>query len=222
LTEVVSAFTRRLKGKSLAPRQTTKAKRRFRHDFRRKFFKLEINALLIERATDLAEKYALRGYDAVQLAAASTANEARIAVNALPLILVSADNDLNAAATAEGLAVENPNDYLMKLSYKIIIYLAIALGIAHQGFAVYGGKFNLNVLWFIGSGFAMIFAGFLNLALVRISPTDWLIHILCIIANLTITILFVVALLTVLQEPQVFVGISIFALLTVFSFLQIK
>ncbi len=112
MTEVVSAFTRRLKGKSLAPRQTTKAKRRFRHDFRRKFFKLEINALLIERATDLAEKYALRGYDAVQLAAALTANEARIAVNALPLILVSADNDLNAAATAEGLAVENPNDYL--------------------------------------------------------------------------------------------------------------
>ena len=48
----------------------------------------------------------LRGYDAVQLAAAL---EVRLQVPLL--ILVSGDGDLNTAATAEGLPVENPNTY---------------------------------------------------------------------------------------------------------------
>ena len=110
----------------------------------------------------------------------------------------------------------------MKLSYKIVTFIAIALGILHLAFAAGRSNFNLNTLWFIGSGFAIIFAGFLNLALITISPKDLLVRTLCIIANLASTILFVVALLTVLQEPQVFVGISIFALLTIFSFLHKK
>ncbi len=108
----------------------------------------------------------------------------------------------------------------MNLGYKIIACLAILLGIIHQTFALGADKFTQNTLWFIGSGFAVIFAGFLNLALIKISPKDSLLRALCIIANLTITILFVVALLTVLREPQVFVGIGIFALLTVFSALE--
>ena len=59
----------------------------------------------------LATKHALRGYDAVQLAAALEANDERIADDLAPLILVSADDDLNTAAEAEGLKVENPNNY---------------------------------------------------------------------------------------------------------------
>ena len=108
----------------------------------------------------------------------------------------------------------------MNLGYKIITGLAILLGLIHQTFAFGANKFTQNTLWFIGSGFALIFAGFLNVALIKISPKDSLLRTLCIIANLTITILFVVALLTVLQEPQVFVGIGIFAVLTVFSVLE--
>ncbi|MDQ3714330.1 MAG: hypothetical protein M3388_19235 [Acidobacteriota bacterium] len=107
----------------------------------------------------------------------------------------------------------------MNLGYKIIACSGILLGIIHQTFALSVDKFTQNTLWFIGSGFAIIFVGFLNLALIKISPKDSLVRTLCIIANLTITILFVVALLTVLREPQVFVGIGIFALLTVFSVL---
>ncbi len=34
----------------------------------------------------------------------------------------------------------------METSHKITAYLAIALGVVHQMFAVAGGKFNLNVL----------------------------------------------------------------------------
>ena len=105
----------------------------------------------------------------------------------------------------------------MNLSYKIVSYLMIALGMIHQAFAVGGGKFNLNVLWFVGSGFAIIFAGFLNVAFLRMTPKDPLVHALCIITNLTNTILFAVAYFTVLDEPQVIVGILLFALATVFS-----
>ena len=108
----------------------------------------------------------------------------------------------------------------MNLGYKIFACSGILLGIIHQTFAFGANKFTQNTLWFIGSGFALIFAGFLNLALIKISPKDSLLRTLCIIANLTITILFVVALLTVMQEPQVFVGIGIFAVLTVFSALE--
>jgi len=53
----------------------------------------------------------LRGYDAVQLAAALEANDERLANALTPLTLVSADTELNTAAQAEGLNVENPNNY---------------------------------------------------------------------------------------------------------------
>ncbi len=107
----------------------------------------------------------------------------------------------------------------MKLGYKITVFLAIALGAMHVAFTACLGEFDIDALWFAGSGLTIIFAGFLNLTLIRISPKDRLVRGLCIAANIITTILFVVALLTVLQEPQVFGGITIFALLTVFSIL---
>jgi hypothetical protein len=39
------------------------------------------------------------------------ANQQLLANNLAPLTFLSADDRLNRAATAEGLAVENPNDY---------------------------------------------------------------------------------------------------------------
>ena len=61
------------------------------------------------RAMALAEMYALRGYDAVQLAAAVEV-QARVDTLGLPVLtLVSADEELNVAARAQGLAVEDPN-----------------------------------------------------------------------------------------------------------------
>ena len=95
----------------MTAKQADHAKARFRRDFRRKLFKIDVTAPLIEQAADLADKHALRGYDSVQLAAAVSANKARVAIGASPLIFVSADNALNAAATAEGLLVDNPNQH---------------------------------------------------------------------------------------------------------------
>jgi uncharacterized protein len=53
--------------------------------------------------------YAVRGYDAVQLAAAVEVQIRGDTLGLPVLTLVSADEDLNVAAAAEGLAVENPN-----------------------------------------------------------------------------------------------------------------
>ena len=58
----------------------------------------------------VAEQHELRAYDAVQLATALTLH-ARCQTLGLHMILLSADAELNTAATAEGLAVENPNLY---------------------------------------------------------------------------------------------------------------
>ena len=57
----------------------------------------------------LAETHALRGYDAVQCAAALVIYTHRQTLGMHPLTLVSADAALNTAAAVEGLQVDNPN-----------------------------------------------------------------------------------------------------------------
>ena len=57
----------------------------------------------------LANTHTLRAYDAVQLAVALEVNRIYQAAGLGPVTLVSADHDLNAAAQAEGLTVEDPN-----------------------------------------------------------------------------------------------------------------
>jgi hypothetical protein len=59
----------------------------------------------------LIEKHALRGYDAVQLAAALKVNDLCLATGLPTVVFVAADVALNSAATTEGLTVDNPNDH---------------------------------------------------------------------------------------------------------------
>jgi hypothetical protein len=59
----------------------------------------------------LAETHGLRGYDAVQLAAACQINALLIMSGLPPLTFVASDHALNAAATAEGLTVDDPNTH---------------------------------------------------------------------------------------------------------------
>ena len=109
--EVVSALARRRKGNSLSPTETAKAVKRFEKHFARRYTKVNINPSLIAFAMQLADKHSLRGYDAVQLSAALDVEAEVKAVGALSLVFVSADNELNLAAQAEGLTIENPNNY---------------------------------------------------------------------------------------------------------------
>ena len=87
------------------------ARRRLLLDLRRRFRILGVDSDLVLRASQLAEVYPLRAYDAIHLATALHLN-VWLAQERLPAcVLVSADEDLLVAGQAEGLVVENPNDH---------------------------------------------------------------------------------------------------------------
>jgi predicted nucleic acid-binding protein len=81
----------------------------FRYDFLQQYRIVEILPALTSRAASMVQIHGLRAYDAVQLAAALEINADRIAVGLSTATLISADVVLNAAAVAEGLAVDDPN-----------------------------------------------------------------------------------------------------------------
>ena len=62
----------------------------------------------VRLAVNLTQAYRLRGCDAIQLAAALSANRGLLAAGLAPLTFVASDEDLLAAARGEGLATENP------------------------------------------------------------------------------------------------------------------
>ncbi|MGA8348957.1 MAG: type II toxin-antitoxin system VapC family toxin [Isosphaeraceae bacterium] len=106
LAETVAAITRRERGESITPQNAATAVADFQLDFARQYRVVEVSARLVAQAATLARRHALRGYDAVQLAAAL-----EIHATDSSLTLLSADAELNTAATAEGLAVEDPNSH---------------------------------------------------------------------------------------------------------------
>ena len=109
--EVVSAIARRRKGLSITQPNAQKAIFRFQRDFRKKIVKTNLTPQLVEEAMQIADKYELRGYDAVQLATVLEVHNERTALGLSPLTLLSADTDLNNAAIAENLLVDNPNNH---------------------------------------------------------------------------------------------------------------
>jgi uncharacterized protein len=111
LVELVSAIIRRRRNGDLTASAASAALADIRADFATDYQVIEIAAALITRAEALAEQHALRGYDAVQLAAALEVNAAYVAAGQPPVILISADLELNAASTAEGLSVDDPNTH---------------------------------------------------------------------------------------------------------------
>ena len=109
--EVVSAMARRQRGGSVSETDAATAMLDFRHDLSHQYRVVEITPTVITRAMELAEAHSLRGYDAVQLAAALVVQNMRQTLGLPALELVSADRDLNDAATTEDLTVDNPNSH---------------------------------------------------------------------------------------------------------------
>lgn len=109
--EVCAALARRQKGLTLTANQVAKSTLRFRRIFAKRFFALDLTDTVINEAVRMTEIYALRGYDAVQLATALIANRKRLNDGLTALIFVCADNELNIAAKSEGLVIENPRNY---------------------------------------------------------------------------------------------------------------
>jgi len=109
--EVAASLTRRVRGGSLSASEAVSGISDFQTDLRAQYRILDISPTLIDAAVNVAMKHGLRGYDAVQLAAVLQVRDERVALGATPIILVSADTELNTAALAEGLLVEDPNNH---------------------------------------------------------------------------------------------------------------
>lgn len=109
--EVTSAIVRRSRGGSIPPAVATAALAQFQHDLANQYQTVALSDTLLASAVSLAETHSLRAYDAVQLAAALQLHAQRTLLTLPSMQLISADRELNAAAIAEGLAVDDPNNH---------------------------------------------------------------------------------------------------------------
>lgn len=109
--EIISAITRRERSGTISAAYASTARSEFRKDLSTEYVVIDLTEALAVRAMLLAEAHALRGYDAIQLATAIHANTIRVAQSLPVLTLISSDLELNAAALAEGLVVDDPNTH---------------------------------------------------------------------------------------------------------------
>lgn len=105
-----------IKSGGISKADATNAIKMFRHDFTNQYKTFEVTFGIISRAMDLTEKHKLRAYDAVQLAVALEIDSQLKAMTAIAaaiptVIIVSSDKELNTAAIAEGLTLEDPETY---------------------------------------------------------------------------------------------------------------
>ena len=107
--EIVAALFRQVRVGSLALSDAQAQTAQFKADLPYDYAIVEVTESLVGTAMTLAERYGLRGYDAVQLAAALELGAALAASGLVAPTFVCADADLNTAAAAEGLPADNPN-----------------------------------------------------------------------------------------------------------------
>jgi predicted nucleic acid-binding protein len=111
IVEMTSALTRRQREGTVTPAEYAQIQAAFRSDCLNEYRIVTAVDGIIDEATRLLERYPLRAYDAVHLAAAVVANRHLLADGLASLIFLSADDRLNDAASAEGFAVDNPNHH---------------------------------------------------------------------------------------------------------------
>jgi len=109
--EIVAAIFKRVRMGLTNITDGAKAMGVFNTHYHTKYRVLIVTLETAERAMSLAEKFALRGYDAIQLAAALIVEDEMTANGIGPLTLISADVELNQAAQMEGLLTDDPNQH---------------------------------------------------------------------------------------------------------------
>jgi predicted nucleic acid-binding protein len=107
--EAAATFARKRRSGGLSQADYMGVLQDLAHDFAHQYLLVEIDQALVDLAVDLTKRQKLRGYDAVQLAAALTLNSVLTQAQFPPLTFVAADDDLLKAAQDEGLTTDNPN-----------------------------------------------------------------------------------------------------------------
>lgn len=105
--EAAAALARKHRSGGLNMVDYRQALENLEYDFDSQYLQIDVDQNVIDIAIDLTKSHKLRGYDAMQLAAALTIREL-ISDNNDTFIFVAADNDLLDAAREEGLSTLNP------------------------------------------------------------------------------------------------------------------
>ena len=109
--EIIAALFRRVRIGSLSLSDAQAQATQFKADLVFDYHIIEVTGPVVDAAMALAEHHGLRRYDAIQLAGALELQKVLSASGLPPLTFVCADTDLNTAAAAEGLPVEDPNSH---------------------------------------------------------------------------------------------------------------
>lgn len=108
--EAAAAFSRKLRDGEMSESSYSAALSDLSYDSSHEYLLVEIDKRLVDLAVELTKRQMLRGYDAVQLAAALTLNDTLSQSELPPLTFVAADEALLAAAEAEGLPIAEPRE----------------------------------------------------------------------------------------------------------------
>jgi uncharacterized protein len=109
--ELLAGFYRRVRVGALTLAQAQTGERVFRHELATHFLLVDLNAIILHEAMRLVGMHPLRAYDALQLAVGLDLKKRRSGSGLDSPTFVSADLNLNTAAAAEGLSVEDPNRF---------------------------------------------------------------------------------------------------------------
>jgi predicted nucleic acid-binding protein len=111
IVEMTSAFNRRLREGTVNRDDYTRMMDAFRDDCLVEYKIMPLDESIIDLACELLERHPLRAYDAIHLGTTLVINRLLISHRMPALTFLCADERLLNAATAEGLAVDNPNHH---------------------------------------------------------------------------------------------------------------
>lgn len=109
LVETAAAFAAKRRGQFITASEHESALADLMRDARTRYRLVAVGPAIIDSAIQLTRRQRLRGYDAIHLACALALNRPLVENDLPALTFIAADGDLLAAATAEGLATDNPN-----------------------------------------------------------------------------------------------------------------
>jgi hypothetical protein len=102
-----------------------------------------------------------------------------------------------------------------KIDYTFTVLL-IVLGVFTP---VFYKAFDLNALWFAGTGLAFVFLGIINVS--RLQTTRMLTRLLCSISN-ALALIFCIFIFLKMAQPQVFISLFILIILFGLSLFDLK
>ncbi|MBM3128825.1 MAG: type II toxin-antitoxin system VapC family toxin [Chloroflexi bacterium] len=109
LVEVAAVLAAKQRGNHISSETYDQAFNDLLADAKGQYFLVDVDPAVIDRAVQLTCRQKLRGCDAIQLAGALALHDALLKNDLPGITFVCADDDLLSAASAEGLAIENPN-----------------------------------------------------------------------------------------------------------------